>query len=185
MARTTMSRPTDHDVVVVDANKAGPSRIRWSAVFAGMVLTVAMLVLLSSLWLALAYGSDSAFIARNLEWFFGGSAVGCFLVGGFVAGRVSGIRGAGPGLSHGLTLWAVSLIVVLAVGIPSVINVLNLGRVTTQLSDSGVIATGVDTSLWATFIAIGGALVTAGLGGMIGGASVRASRSSDTDSMFT
>ena len=102
------------------------------------------------------------------------SAVGCLLIGGFLAGRLSGVPGAGTGLAHGLTLWALTLLVVLAIGIPSVINVLNLGRVATELQPTtSVIASGVDSSLWATFIAMVGALVAAGIGGMIGGASQR------------
>jgi hypothetical protein len=40
-------------------------------------------------------------------------------------------------------------------------------------ADDQRIASGVDSSLWATFIAMLGALVAAGIGGMIGGASQR------------
>jgi hypothetical protein len=164
----------DEDVVVLSDARAPRSRVRWAAIFAGMVLAVALLVLLSSLWLAIAYGSDQEFFVRNLEWFVGASAVACLLIGGFVAGRLSGVPGAGTGLAHGLTLWAVTLLLVLAVGIPSVINVLNLGRVATEIDPArSFIATGVDTNLWATFIAIIGSLVAAGLGGIIGGASQR------------
>jgi len=176
MERTvTRTRNDTADDVVVLGDAAAPrSRIRWAAVFAGMVLSVGLLVLLSSLWLAIAYGSDEAFVVRNLEWFVGASAVGCLLIGGFLAGRLSGVPGAGTGLAHGLTLWALTLLVVLAIGIPSVINVLNLGRVATELQPTtSVIASGVDSSLWATFIAMVGALVAAGIGGMIGGASQR------------
>jgi hypothetical protein len=175
MERTvTRTRGVGDEVVVLADAPIPRSRIRWAAVFAGMVLSVALLVLLSSLWLAIAYGSNEAFVLRNLEWFVGASAVGCLLIGGFVAGRVSGVPGAGTGLAHGLTLWALALLIVLAVGIPSVINVLNLGRVATQIDpETGFIANGVDSSLWATFIAIVGSLVAAGLGGMIGGASQR------------
>ena len=135
-----------------------------------MVLAVALMVFASSLWLALAFASDDAFIQRNLEWFVGASAVACVLIGGFVAARSSGIRGAGPGLAHGLTLWALTLLIVLAIGIPSIINVLNLGRVATELDASqNLIAAGVDNSLWATFIAMAGGLVAAALGGILGG----------------
>ena len=145
MERTvTRTRNDTADDVVVLADATAPrSRIRWAAVFAGMVLSVGLLVLLSSLWLAIAYGSDEAFVVRNLEWFVGASAVGCLLIGGFLAGRLSGVPGAGTGLAHGLTLWALTLLVVLAIGIPSVINVLNLGRVATELQPTtSVIASG-------------------------------------------
>jgi hypothetical protein len=94
MERTvTRTRNDSADDVVVLSDAAAPrSRIRWAAVFAGMVLSVGLLVLLSSLWLAIAYGSDEAFVVRNLEWFVGASAVGCLLIGGFLAGGCPGSR---------------------------------------------------------------------------------------------
>jgi hypothetical protein len=177
MQRTITTVP-DRDVITVpDVPAAGRSRIRWGAVFAGMVMAVALLMLLVSLWLALAYGSEADFIRDNLKWFVAGSAVGCLLIGGFMAGRLSGVPGAGAGLAHGLTLWGIALLISLSVGIPSVINVLNLGRVTTELNNAtGVIATGVDSSLWATFFSIAGALVAAALGGILGGISLGRAR---------
>jgi hypothetical protein len=122
------------------------------------------------LWFALAFDSGEGTIRDNLQWFVGGSAIVCVLIGGFAAGRLSGVPGAGPGIAHGLTLWAVTLLIVLAIGIPSVINVLNLGRIATQLDESaGLIAQGVNSSLWTTFIVIVGALVAAAIGGSLGG----------------
>lgn len=169
MMQRTVTRPTDV-TVVADADPTPRPRIRWGAVLAGMVLAVALLVLASSLWFALAFDSGQSLIRDDLEWFVGGSAIVCVLIGGFAAGRLSGVPGAGPGLAHGLTLWAVTLLVVLAVGIPSVINVLNLGRIATQLdAGAGLIAQGVNSSLWTTFIVIVGALAAAALGGLLGG----------------
>lgn len=169
MIQRTVSRPSDV-TVVTDADPTTRPRIRWGAVLAGMVLAVALLVLLSSLWFALAFDSGEATIRDNLEWFVGGSAIVCVLIGGFAAGRLSGVPGAGPGLAHGLTLWAVTLLIVLAIGIPSLINVLNLGRIATQLDEgAGLIARGVNSSLWTTFIVIVGALGAAALGGLLGG----------------
>jgi hypothetical protein len=152
-----------------------PTRVRWGAVIAGGVLAVALLLLLSSLWMALGFGSEASLIADNLEWFIGGSAIFCLFVGGWVAGRMSGVRGAGAGMAHGATLWAVVLLVTLAVGIPAILNILNLGRVATEIDrQTGVIAQGVDASLWATFLSLVGALVAAAIGGVIGGMTVPA-----------
>jgi hypothetical protein len=58
----------------------------------------------------------------------------------------------------------------LAIGIPSVLNALSVGRVVTEVGGAGPIAQGVDTTLWATFIAMAAALVASVLGGMVGGA---------------
>ena len=152
-----------------------PTRVRWGAVIAGGVLAVALLLLLSSLWMALGFGSEISSIADNLEWFIGGSVIFCLFVGGWVAGRMSGVRGAGAGMAHGATLWAVVLLVTLAVGIPAILNILNLGRVATEIDQqTGVIAQGVDASLWATFLSLVGALVAAAIGGVIGGMTVPA-----------
>lgn len=186
MERTVTTVP-DRDVIAVpDVPPAGRSRIRWGAVLAGMVIAVALLISFVSLWLALAYGSEVDFIRDNLKWFVAGSAVGCLLVGGFLAGRLSGVPGGAAGLAHGLTLWAIALVISLSIGIPSVINILNLGRVTTELNDAtGLIASGVDNSLWATFLSIAGAMVAAALGGIIGGVSLRGSRAVPTNGGFS
>lgn len=166
----------DRTVTIGEYEESGPpTRVRWGAVIAGGVLAVALLLLLSSFWMALGFGSGIDAVAQNLEWFIGGSAIACLFVGGWVAGRMSGVRGAGAGIAHGATLWAVVLLVTLSIGIPAVLNILNLGRVATEIDrQTGVIAQGVDASLWATFLSLVGALVAAAIGGLIGGATVPA-----------
>ncbi len=182
MERTMTTVPERDLITVPDAQGAGRPRIRWGAVLSGMVVAVALLMSLVALWLALAYASNVDVIRDNLRWYVAGSAVGCLLIGGFMAGRLSGVPGAAAGLAHGLTLWAIALVISLSVGIPSVINILNLGRVTTELNNAtGLIASGVDNSLWATFLSIVGAMVAAALGGIIGGVSLRGSRTVATN----
>jgi hypothetical protein len=147
-----------------------PQRIRWGAVFGGAVIGIALLALLTTLWFALAYGSGMDQIRDNLEWYVGGSAIACLFVAGLLAGWLSGVNGAGSGFFNGVTIWALMLIIVLSVGIPAVLNVLNLGRVTAlEVDTGGLLANGEDV-LWATFLSILGGLVACGLGGMIGGA---------------
>ena len=146
-----------------------PQRIRWGAVFGGTVIGIALLALLTTLWFALAFGSGMEQIQQNLEWYIGGSAIACLFIAGLLAGWLSGVKGAGSGFFNGLTIWALILIVVLSVGIPAILNVLNLGRVAQIEVTGGLLATGEDV-LWATFLAIVGGLVACGLGGMIGGA---------------
>jgi hypothetical protein len=74
-----------------------------------------------------------------------------------------------------MTIWAMILIVTLVIGVPSILNVFNLGRVT-QLSpdaSTGILGTGVDQALWATFWSILGGLLACAIGGAIGGAFTR------------
>lgn len=168
--RTTQGdrRAMDVDRSVVGTTPT--SRVRWGAVVAGGAISVGLMILLSALWLALAFGSEVDSVADNLDWLTAATAVAALFVGGYVAGRWSGVPGAGPGVIQGFTLWAVVLIASLAVGIPSVLNVLSVGRVATQVDGTGAIAQGVDTTLWASFIAMAAALVASVLGGMVGGA---------------
>jgi hypothetical protein len=152
------------------AGSPSPQRVRWGAVFAGVVLGLALLALLTTLWFALAYNSGVDVIRDNLEWFIGGTAVVALFIGGLLAGWLSGVRGPGSGFFNGITMWGLILIVALAVGLPAVFNVLNLGRVSSIAEGQSLISTGVDGTLWATFLTILGGFLASGLGGLIGGA---------------
>lgn len=157
------------------APAASPQKIRWGAVFAGTVLGLGLLALLSALWFALAYGSGMDEIRTNLEWYIGISAIVCLFVGGLLSGWLSGVRGVAAGFFNGMTIWAMILIVTLVIGVPAILNVFNLGRVTQLSSDAtgGILGTGVDSALWATFWSILGGLLACALGGAIGGAITR------------
>jgi hypothetical protein len=154
---------------------AGRTLIRWSAVFAGTLLGLATLALLTSLWLALANASNVGVIQRNLEWFIGVSAVACLFLAGLLAGYLSGVRGAGTGFLHGSTIWALLMIVSLSVGIPAILNVFSLGQLSqdVQTTTTGVTSQSVYNALWGTFWTILGGFIAAGIGGAIGGAVTR------------
>lgn len=154
---------------------AGRTLIRWSAVFAGTLLGLAALALLSSLWLALAQASDVDVIGRNIEWFIGGSAVLCLFLAGLLAGYLSGVRGVGTGFLHGATIWALLLIVTVSVGVPAILNVFSLGQLTqdAQSTTTTVANQSVYNALWGTFWTILGGFIAAGIGGAIGGAMTR------------
>jgi hypothetical protein len=154
---------------------AGRTLIRWSAVFAGTLLGLATLALLTSLWLALARASNFDMIQRNLEWFIGVSAVVCLFLAGLLAGYLSGVRGAGTGFLHGATIWGLLLLVTLSVGIPAILNVFSVGQLTQDVQTTTTTVTGqtVYNALWGTFWTILGGFVAAGIGGAIGGALTR------------
>ncbi|HEY7659858.1 MAG TPA: hypothetical protein VIC58_04595 [Actinomycetota bacterium] len=150
-----------------------PQRIRWGAVIAGVVFGLALLVLVTTLWLALAFTSGVDEIRANIEWYIGGTAVGSLFLGALLAGWLSGVRGAGTGFFNGVTLWGLLLIVALAIGIPSVFDVFSLGRIGSIAEGAELIDEGVGSALWASFWTILGGFVAAGLGGLIGGAIAR------------
>jgi len=163
MATATMTDPT------------GMPLIRWGAIFGGAVLGFGLLMLAALLWLSLAFGSDLAGVRDNLAWYLGISAIVALFIGGILTGYLSGVRGAGTGFLHGLTLWALILIVAISVGVPSILNVFNLGRVATQVAGTAQTTAG-DTALWATFWSVLGGFLAAGIGGAIGGAVSRGRR---------
>jgi hypothetical protein len=149
--------------------------LKWSAVFGGLVLGLAMLLLLSSLWLALAYGSEVDTIRDNLGWFMGASAVLSLFVAAILTGYLSGVRGAGPGLLHGLTLWGLLMLLSVTVGIPALLNVFGLNDLANGAATATTLsARGSDGTLWVTFWTLIGGFVAAGLGGMIGASFTRA-----------
>jgi hypothetical protein len=150
--------------------------LKWGAIFGGLILGLAMLLLLSALWLALAYGSDSNAVAGNLEWYIGFSAIGSLFVGAILTGYLSGVPGAGTGMLHGFALWGLLIVVTVTVGIPSVLNVFGLQQIADQAVSGRLIQTGDQGALWASFFTILGGFVAAGFGGMIGGLVTRGGR---------
>jgi hypothetical protein len=159
--------------------------LRWSAVFGGLVMGLALLLLLSALWLALAYGSDLAVVRDNLEWYVGLSAIGSLFVAGILTGFLSGVRGAGTGMLHGFALWALLIVATITIGIPSVLNVFGLQQVADQAVSGRLIQTGDEGALWAALWTIVGGFVAAGLGGMIGGVLTRSGRRVVTNTTTT
>ena len=58
---------------IIDVDRTSGPRVRWGAIFAGAVWGLAVMAVLTSLWLALAYPSEIDFVRDNLEWFIAGS----------------------------------------------------------------------------------------------------------------
>jgi hypothetical protein len=144
--------------------------ISWGAVFGGAIVGLALFALLTSLWLALAFESGTDTVRHDLAWYLGGSALGCLFLGGLIAGYLAGVRSVTSGILHGWALWGLLMIVTIAIGIPSVLNIFGLDRVTSNLDPGVVDGT---NALWASFWTILGSFVAAGLGGLIGGAAAR------------
>jgi hypothetical protein len=138
------------------------SFVQWGAVLSGTVVGLAVVVLLNSLWFALAQASDITVVQDNLHWFAMGSALAGVFLGGLIAGWMTGIPGAGQGLVNGLTVWGLVLVGTFVVAVPGALQVIEFTAL--PLGEWGADA------LWATFWAITGGMVVAGLGGVIGGA---------------
>jgi hypothetical protein len=137
----------------------GMNLVRWGPVFAGAIIGLAIMLLLGALWSA--WAQETTGVADNLEWFFFGSAIFSLLVAGFLAGFLAGTRGWGPGLLHGLTVWGLILVGLIAAGVPSAQAIFDAAA--TPIDDIG------GTALWATFLGMAVGLVLAAIGGVLGG----------------
>jgi hypothetical protein len=152
--------------------------VGWGAITAGGVLGLAILIALSALWLALAFGSDVAAIRDDLAWFLGGSAVMSLFLASYLAGFMQGVRGWTPGLMAGITLWAVTLVVAALGAVPTVFAILPGSVGTTSASDAAAAASAapIAAPLWATFLSIVGTLLASAFGGTLGGATPRSEK---------
>ena len=166
-----------------------PTLLRWGAIVGGAVIGLGLLMVLSTLWSALAYDSGVDAIADNIEWFLGASAVFALFVGGYLAGVISGVRGFFPGLLQGLTMWGAILITSVIAGVSSALNLVDqnsgallqagTGADTTaqaadQAAQQAANVTETGAPLWATFLTLVITAIAAVLGGVLGGASPRA-----------
>jgi hypothetical protein len=83
------------------------------------------------------------------------------LIAGLMAGWLSGVRGAGAGLFHGLTVWGLILLGTIVIAIPQAFQ--PFAAFTSPLPELGA------GPLWATFLSLLIGLVAAAAGGMLGG----------------
>lgn len=154
----------DNDILLTSPWQA-PNPVRWGAVFAGAVIAAGVMVLLTSLWLALAFTTKAAPVANHLGIFLAATAGGAMLLAGLLAGLFASVRGPGAGFANGLTVWALLVVVTLAVGAP-LLRLFNLSQIGPLVRDNHI----VRQSLWAAFIALLLSWAAATIGGTIGGA---------------
>lgn len=96
------------------------SRVAWGAIFAGIVVAVATLAVLSIIGLALGFSlvevgeQDPAngSLTTTAIWTFVSQIVALF-VGGYVAARLAGLLPKGAAVLHGATVWGSATIIVL------------------------------------------------------------------------
>jgi hypothetical protein len=147
--------------------EATPALIRWGAVLGGMIIGLSLLIVLTTLWLALVYGAQVTAVEANITWFLAGSAVVAMLVGGFLAGWLSGVPGAGPGFFNGVTVWGLILIAALAIGTPGMLQIVDPTTIGAEQA-AGQLA-GQGDAMWAAFVSLLVGALAAGLAGMVGG----------------
>jgi len=169
------------ELTTTTTDEARPTLIRWSAVFAGAVIGAALLGLLTALWIALGYGSDVSFFVDELPWFVGGSAIVAMFVAGLVAGGLSGERHSTSGLWHGLTVWGLTMVVLVSISVPAVTGGFGFANPTSAASTAASSpAAYTGTTLWAFFWAVLIGLGAAAIGGVVGGGAAGLAESLET-----
>ncbi|MGZ8602007.1 MAG: YrzE family protein [Actinomycetota bacterium] len=153
---------------IIDIDRRPGPLVRWGAIVAGAVWGLAVMAVLASLWLAVAFPSDNAFVRGNLEWFLAGSGAFSLFVAGLVAGMLTDNRGPGSGWLHGMTAWGVLLIATIVFGLPSVFGLFSVGQLR-AIGGGNLVEPGTNDVLWATFLTLVIGAVAAALGGLIGG----------------
>lgn len=161
------SRPASGRTGAVPPGRA-PNLIRWGAVIAGAIVSLAFMVLMTALWFALAYDSNVSIVHDNLNWWVGGTAIAAMFLGGLLAGMLSGVRGAAVGFINGTTVWAIFLIAALVLAVPSGLRLDNVTNTSTAAASLKTQLPG--SGLWVTFWALLIGVGAAGLGGILGGA---------------
>ena len=108
-------QPDEDRHVTVRTETVGPrlDRIRWSSIWAGLAVALALYLFLQLALVATGVVDLSAGTASD-AWWSAGAAVVAFLVGGMVAGATAVWRDADDGLLHGIVMWAVGLVVLIA-----------------------------------------------------------------------
>jgi len=158
----TAAGRTDHEVSV-----------HWGGVFAGLVIGLGSLVLLSSFWIALGFGSNQGWVADNLGWWLGGMFLVALAIGGYVAGRSA--WSAASASANAAVVWDFTVIALTVAGGTTLFSSVNLKPLLAR--PGGANAAGP----WLTFVAIVLGLLFA-LGGAGAGAGARQHGDAETGS---
>ena len=94
-------------------------RVRWGAIWAGLITAIATFLLLTTA--AVAIGAVAVDAGADAETGSMASGIAsaviallAFLAGGFVAGRTAGVIGRGYGALNGFLVWALGIVIILA-----------------------------------------------------------------------
>jgi hypothetical protein len=166
----------DDRQVTVRAETTGPrlDRIRWSAVWAGLAVALALYLFLQLALIAAAVVDLSEATSTDAGW-SAGAALVAFLIGGVVAGATAVWRGVGDGLLHGIVMWAVGVVALIALaafGGGIALGSFDTSSVFDQFTNADLDAAATsgdaeEAAGWA-IVGLAGALVAAALGAIIG-----------------
>jgi hypothetical protein len=162
--------------VTVQTEAVGPrlDRIRWSAIWAGLAVALALYLFLQLALVATGIVDLSDGTSSD-AWWSAGAALVAFLIGGMVAGATAVWRDADDGLLHGIVMWAVglvALIVLAALGGSIALGSFDTSNVFDQFTNADLDAAAAsgdaeEAASWA-IIGLTSALVASALGATMG-----------------
>ncbi|HUY99997.1 MAG TPA: hypothetical protein VMU89_06585 [Thermomicrobiaceae bacterium] len=169
---------------VVDAARA-IDRLRWGPVVGGVLATLAGLIVLNVLGLAVGLSvftttSPSLHDLQTAAGVWGAiSALIVFFVGGWLAGRTAApgvsVRGGFPGTINGAMVWATALLALVVLGSVGIGGALGYFGASLHALAAAARGNATGSSLqtatidaWGTFIALVLTLVVAAVGGWVG-----------------
>jgi hypothetical protein len=122
-------------------------RVRWGPIFAGLVTALSLFLLLSLLALGLGLTAADAATSPDQTNAIGtagaiiAAVIGllAFVIGGFVAARTSAVVGRGAGAMNGFLVWALGIVLILALGAMGVGTIFGAaGDIFGQVQASGI-----------------------------------------------
>ena len=170
--------------VAIDRSEDRRDRVRWGPIWAGAAIVLTVFIVLQLLFFALGWldlgfnGRDGSGVAAGIVT--GVLALIAFFVGGLTAGASMMWRKAGDGMLHGVLVWALSVLGILALALIGGNALLGpLASFASQAPDAAQAAQNVDvdpaqalntardTAGW-TALGLGAAVAAAAIGGITG-----------------
>ena len=154
-------------------------RVRWGPVWAGLIVALPTFLLLEVITLALGWWDIAEPGGTNAGLISGVNGLIAFFLGGLTAGASSMWRGTNDGLLHGILVWALGVVSILALALLGggallgpvaqvVTDVANVGAVNAPNIDPAQAAeTARASASWAS-LGLGLTIIAAALGGILG-----------------
>jgi hypothetical protein len=108
--------PADPAIMKNEAVTGRRDRVRWGAVWAGLIVSVSLYLLLQLALIATG-GIDLGAADRNDAWLSAGAALMAFLVGGVTTGASAIWDKVEDGILHGIVMWAVAVVALLLLSV--------------------------------------------------------------------
>lgn len=169
-----MRAMTHHDRRTAVSRTGDEVSVHWGGVFAGLVIGLGSLVLLSSFWIALGFGSDQGWVAHYVGWWLGAMLLVSLAIGGYVAGRSA--WSAASASVNAVVVWGFTMIALTVAGGTTLFSSVTLKPLLARPGGTNAVGP------WLTFVAIVLGLLFA-IGGA--GAGARHGANTETESEVT